>query len=67
VGDGDGEEDRQAERGADLLTGVQESGRQAGLVLVDPGVGRRGRADEEPADAEACDQEAGQEVGDCTS
>ena len=61
---GEGGEDRQAERGAELLPGVQESGRQAGPVLADAGVRRRRDAREEAAEADRGDQQAGQDVRD---
>ena len=57
-------EDRQTERGAELLAGVQEPGGEAGLVLVDAGVRRRRGAREDAAQADRGDHEAGQDVRD---
>ena len=59
---GESGEDRQAERGAELLPRVQEPGGQACLVLADAGVGRRGQTGEYPAEADRDDEEAGQDV-----
>ncbi len=61
---GQGGEDRQAQRGAELLARVQEPRRETGPVLADTGVRCRGRADEDSAEAERGDQQAGQDVGD---
>jgi hypothetical protein len=64
AGGGQGGEDRQAEGGAELLARVQESGGETGLVLADPGVGRRGQTGEDAAEADRDGQEAGQDVRD---
>jgi hypothetical protein len=60
----DRREDRETERTAELRTGVQESGGETRLVLVDPGVRRRRRADEDGAQAEGDDEQSGQDVRD---
>jgi hypothetical protein len=52
AGGGERGEDRQPERGAELLSRVQEPGGETGLLLVDAGVGRRSQTGEDPAHAE---------------
>ena len=61
---GEGGEDRQPDRAAELLTGVQEPGREAGPFLADSGIRRGGDAREDAAEADRGDQELGQDVRD---
>ena len=57
-------EDREPERAADLLGGVEQRGGEAGLVGGHAGVGGGGDGDEHGAEAERHDHHARQQVGD---
>src|SRR6266851_5871954 len=60
---GDGGEDRQPERGAELLGGGEQAGGEPCLVGGDAGVGGSGDGDQDGAQPDRHDDQAGQQVG----